>query len=424
MGHSVTMSTHTGSSLSSGWRWAAAVVAAISLSATVACTPTEMQELSGLFPVDPSVSFAVHGDRDIPPAARLAESVVFPVVPGQEYPRIPIMLRANNGDLVAIAAIRQGSISDGAARQPLRAAISSDGGVTWNYHEITTAGATDGDAAGVVDPSTGRIHVLSTTNHYVSDDNGVTWSNAPYSIDPNAAGVTGFPNGPGAGIALSHGAHAGRLVVMCRKANPDSFPLPPAFLDWSHTTNCVLISDDGGETWTTSQTVQTQVGEGAVVELADGTLYMSSRTYLFDGHRSEAYSTDGGQTWDRFGRSVLPEPYFGVNGSLTRVEGRADGSNLVLYSNIPEYDPPLGVVSLARKNLSLYWSDDETGTWHFGGVIHRGPSAYSSMVAIGSDVGVLYEAVIQDINSDRGPADPPDGIRFVRVDTNALDTTG
>lgn len=399
------------------------VLALVALWLLAACTPTDLQSLSQLYPADPTVSFALHGSRDIPAAARKTESVVFPVVPGQEYPRIPIMLRTNDGDLLAIAAIRLGSISDGAARQPLRAARSSDGGATWTYSDITPPGGSDGDAAAVVDPASGRVHVLSTTNHYVSDDSGRTWSTNPLSIAPNSAGITGFPNGPGAGIALHNGPHAGRLVVMCRHSQPDSFPLPPEFLDWSHTTNCVLTSDDGGATWTTSATVQTHVGEGAVVELADGTLYMSSRTYRFDGRRSEAYSSDGGSTWDRFARSVLPEPFFGVNGSLTRVTGRGDGRDLVLYSNIPEYDPPFGVVGLARKDLSLYWSADETRTWHFGGVIHRGPSAYSSLVAIGSDVGVLYEAVIQDVNSERGPSDPPDGIRFVRIDTNALDTT-
>lgn len=387
----------------------------------VACVPPDPQSLAVLLHAAPEVSFALHGSRQVGPDELLVESLVFPVDPvAAEYPRIPLLLGTNDGTLVAIASIRRGSIAD-SAPSGLRAAVSHDGGRTWAHHHIAENTTTaDGDAAGVVDPATGRIFVFGH-ELYTSDDGGVTWTARPKTILPNAAGVVGIPNGPGAGLGLQSGPHAGRLVVMCRAfLGPEPFPWPDPWRDRSGHTNCTLTSDDGGVTWQTSTTVQGWVGEGAVVELGDGRLYMSSRTYRFDGRRSEAYSSDGGTTWGDFDRSVLPEPIFGVNGSLVRVTDPLGGAGTVVYANEPEWGGILGLIPLSRKDLSLYVSEDDTATWRFGKVLHRGPSAYSSMAALGSDVGILYEAVVQDVNDRRSASDPPEGIRFARIDVAAL----
>lgn len=394
--------------------------------ALAACTPQALSDMATLMPADPAVSFAAHGSKVLASSQIEVDSVVFPVT-ASENPRIPIALQATNGDIVAIASVRMGSIGDAAAKE-FRAAISSDGGNTWIHRSVSGGPITAGsDPSGVIDPATGRIHLVDT-NQYTSADNGQTWSTSPTVILPNAQGVKGTPNGPGAGIALTKGAHAGRLVIMCRVSLPDSvrnpLGLPAQWINWSDSTNCVLYSDDGGATWTTSTTVQGSVGEGAVVELADGTLYMSSRTYLFDGRRSEAFSYDGGQTWTDMRRSVLPEPFFGVNGALTRVQ-TDDGGDAVVYSNIPEWEAPLGDIPGVRKDLSLYVSTDSAQSWRFGAVLHKGPSAYSSLVPLTSaegkaQVGILYEAVVQGINSDRGAGDPPEGIRFARVNVEDL----
>lgn len=400
-------------------QWRGLAVAIFIASVLSACTPQARQDLAPLMPAAGEVSYALHGSRVLS-ADDSRESLVFPQT-ALENPRIPIALEAANGDIVAIASIRLGSIGD-AATKNYRAAISSDGGTTWSYNEIAEAVTAGSDPSGVVDPANGKIHLVDT-EQFTSSDNGRTWSSKPTIVLPNPAGIKGTPNGPGAGIALKNGSHAGRLVIMCRVALPDSvrspLGLPPAWLDWSDSTNCVLYSDDGGSTWRTSQTVQNGVGEGAVVELGDGTLYMSSRTYAFDGRRSEAWSYDGGETWTNLERSVLPEPYFGVNGSLARV-ARANGTSVVIYSNVPEWDALFGDIGAARKDLSLYVSTDEARTWRFGGVLHKGPSAYSSLVPIGDDIGVLYEGVVQGINSDRPSSMAPDGIRFARVDVESL----
>ncbi len=394
----------------------ATAVLVVGAALVAACTSPGGLDAAFLMPADPSVSFALHGSRVLAPSELAADSVVFPTANG-EFPRLPVAVAATNGDIVAVASIRMGSIADNASSM-LRAAVSSDGGSTWQQHPISTqVNGVEPGPVGVVDPATGQIQVLGA-HRYTSDDDGRTWTSRPLVVRPNEAGVVGELNSPAAGIALRTGPHAGRLVVMCRVALPDSvrspIPLPLQWLDWSDTTNCVLYSDDHGETWQTSQTVQTHVGEGGVVELADGSLYMSSRTYSFDGRRSEAFSYDGGATWTDFARSVLPEPYFGVNGSLAFVDdGSADG--VVVYANDPEWNALFENIGATRKELSLYLSTDGAHTWRFGAVLRHGPAAYSSLVTLGHDVGVLYEAVVSGVNSTRGPSDPPDGIRFARV---------
>ena len=395
--------------------------ALLALVAASACTsPPDVQQLSTLLPADEAVSFAVHGAR---PAADLApdvDTVVFPVDPARgEYPRIPVLLRTPAA-LVAVASIRRGSIDD-AAPSSLRAATSTDGGRTWAEHEVApNRSAADGDAAAVRDPATGELLVLGH-DLYASTDDGASWSARPLVVLPNAAGVVGDPGGPGTGIALQHGPHAGRLVVMCRATV--ATPLPDvleALAGRPSASNCVLTSDDHGATWRTSTTVQTGVGEGSVVELGDGRLYMSSRTYLYDGRRSEAYSVDSGSTWTAFARSVLPEPAFGVNGSLARTVDPATGAATVVYANEPEWTAPFGLVPPVRHDLSLYLSSDDARTWRFAKVLHRGPAAYSSMSTDGTQVGVLYESVVQGVNDVRSPTDPPDGIRFASFDVHRL----
>lgn len=403
------------------WLGGAGAVVGVTLLAVTACSaPPDVQSLSTLLPAAPEVAFALHGQDPAEDLAADVETVVFPVDPARgEYPRIPVLLRTPTA-LVAVATVRQGSIDD-AAPSLLRSATSRDGGRTWTYRDVATNTSTaDGDTAGVVDPTTGRLLVIGR-DLYTSDDDGATWTTRPLVVRPNAAGVVGDPGGPGAGIALRSGPHAGRLVVMCRAVVAPPLPLLLESLAGRPSgANCVLTSDDHGATWQTSTTVQPGTGEGSVVELGDGRLYMSSRTYLYDGQRSEATSNDGGSTWTGFARSVLPEPAFGVNGSLARAVDPTTGDATVVYANVPEWTAPFGLVPPVRHDLSLYVSNDEARTWRFGRVLRRGPSAYSSLSVAGTSVGVLYEAVVQGVNDQRSATDPPDGIRFASFDLGQL----
>ena len=400
--------------------------AALALSLLAGCVlpscigaPTA-QDLATLLPAAPEVALGPNLGRTLGADDVVADSVVFPADPVLgEYPRIPVLVRTGADSLLAVASVRRGSIAD-SAPSALRAAVSNDGGRTWDRFPLAENRTTaDGDAAAVVDPSTGLVHVLGR-EQYTSADGGRTWTARPTVVLPNAAGITGDPGGPGAGIALRTGPHAGRLVVMCRATTTAPLPeLLEVLAGRPSGTNCTLTSDDHGATWRTSTTVQPGVGEGAVVELADGRLYMSSRTYGYDGHRSQAYSDDGGSTWVDLGRSVLPEPSFGVNGSLTRAT-TTGGRDVVVYANVPEWGAPFGIVPVVRKDLSLYVSYDGTRSWRFARVLRRGPGAYTSMTALGGDIGVLYETVVEGVNDTTVTTEHPEGIRFTRVRTDAL----
>ena len=148
--------------------------------------------------------------------------------------RIPTLAVTKKGTLLAFAELRKNNRSDtGDIDTVLKR--STDGGKTWS--EETTILDLDehtiGNACPIVDPKTGRITVLATWNRlpekqikpgfgddsrlvYLirSDDDGLTWSK-PENITPQVKkGTWGwFATGPGAGIVLTGGPHAGRYLL-------------------------------------------------------------------------------------------------------------------------------------------------------------------------------------------------------------------
>ena len=72
---------------------------------------------------------------------------------------------------------------------------------------------------------------------------------------------------------------------------------------WKDQYTNAIYSDDGGETWITSEPFPAKgTGEAAIVELSDGTLYYNSRRHFStDGlnprMRHIATSIDGGHSW-------------------------------------------------------------------------------------------------------------------------------
>ncbi|MBL8235539.1 MAG: exo-alpha-sialidase, partial [Bryobacterales bacterium] len=70
--------------------------------------------------------------------------------------------------------------------------------------------------------------------------------------------------GPGVGIQIKHGPHAGRLVIPCDHNYDD--PVEKKHLSGSHT----IYSDDRGKTWKLGGVIRPKVNECQVVELADG----------------------------------------------------------------------------------------------------------------------------------------------------------
>lgn len=313
--------------------------------------------------------------------------------------RIPAVIHAKNGDLLAFAEGRKTGGGD-AGDIDLLVKRSTDGGATWGAQQLIwdDADNTCGNPCPVVDQSTGTLFLFSTHNlgkdHekdiaagtvrgsrtvwvITSTDNGATWAQ-PREVtsttkDPS---WTWYATGPGIGIQIQHGPHAGRLVIPCdyNYRNPD--PAKKA-LQGSH----AIYSDDHGKTWQLGGTIKPGMNECQVAELFDdrGTLLMDMRSYLGRSVRAQATSTDGGQTWTAaVDAPALVEPV--CQASLLR----DDAAKLLLFSN--PANPK------ARVNLTVRASADNAKTWREVAVLHAGPAAYSSLVALtATEAGCLYE---------------------------------
>ena len=216
--------------------------------------------------------------------------------------RIPAMVLCANGELLAFAEARRGSSGD-TGDIDLVARRSADGGRTWSAQTVVwdDGANTCGNPCPVV-AEDGTIVLLSTRNlghdHESeiiagtsertrtvwvlrSEDHGVTWS-APEEItaDVKDPGWTWYATGPGAGIRMERGAHAGRLVIPCDHIERGT----RRYL--SH----VIHSDDGGRTWRPGgSSPLDQVNECEVAELEDGALLLNMRNY----DRAQRAAADG-----------------------------------------------------------------------------------------------------------------------------------
>ena len=187
--------------------------------------------------------------------------------------RIPTILLAGNGDLLAIAEGRVNSLAD-QGDIDLVMKRSTDDGATWGPLQIIRGEGTNtaGNPAPVLDKSTGRLHLLYSINQndvrvMSSLDHGVTWTH-PRDIHDDVSDPTWTWHVPGPvhGIQLERGPHTGRLVIPSDHVSPST--------GWgSHT----LYSDDAGESWHLGgKIVHGDYGEGIVrpnestaVELVD-----------------------------------------------------------------------------------------------------------------------------------------------------------
>jgi sialidase-1 len=218
-----------------------------------------------------------------------------------------------------------------------------------------------------------------------STDDGASWS-VPREITRNAKRentVTTIASGPGIGIQLTGGSHAGRLV----------FPFNEGpFGSWNIYS---VYSDDRGLSWNIGEVApgglievngkrNSQVNECQVVELDDGKLMMNSRRWGGAKVRKAALSMDGGQTWG----PVIDVPELvdpSCMGSIIRCRNPEENKPSLLLFSGPNSDK--------RSNGTIFISEDQGQTWAKSKVIEPGLFAYSCLVELpDSSVGCLYEA--------------------------------
>jgi sialidase-1 len=377
-------------------------------------------------------------------AARAIESKTITVFKngsdGYNIFRIPVIVKAGNGDLLAICEAREGgdaseidlvlkrSTNNGESWLPLRIIQESD-----DFRDLFSANAppvTIGNPAPVVDlldpRHPGRIWLPFTVENdrvfiTYSDDHGATWEPRREITDETKKENWGwYATGPVHSIQLQRGSHRGRLVVPAdHRLGKDRGPEGVQ----------ALLSDDHGATWRLGAIDDTydddmKANETTVVELNDGRLYFNTRNQKgkANGTRGGAYSSDGGESFDRAQNSVYkwftpePPPFDPpvVQCSLLRAASTVDGDDLdlILFSG-PDESGPSGK---GRSDLRLRYSTDETLTWHDGPLIHEGPAAYSDMVRLDKrQVGILFEA-------GRKGGSRYDQIGFVRFDLDLLRT--
>ena len=346
---------------------------------------------------------------------------------GYKVYRIPALINAPNGDLLAFCEARQGG---DASEVDLVLKRSSDLGETWGPLEVVQESdsfrslfgkeappITVGNPAPVVDligpKHPGRIWLPFTLENdrvfvTFSDDNGKTWSDRREITSSVKLEEWGwYATGPVHSIQLQRAPYCGRLVVPCDHRIGDNGG------DHGPSGAHVIYSDDHGETWKLGAIDDTyedalNANETAVLELKDGSLYFNTRDQKgkAPGSRGEARSRDGGLTfesrsndWKQFQPSsnVLDPPV--VQCSLLRID------NLLVFCG-PDENGPSGK---GRSDLRIRISKDQAKTWQDGPLVHIGPAAYSDMTSVNEEkIGILFEA---------GRNAPYESIRFTAIVT-------
>ena len=357
--------------------------------------------------------------------------------------RIPSIVRALNGDLVAFAEGRVESASDSTATIRIVSKISCDHGHTWGPLQVVARNIVAGVEYAAMNPSpvvdtvrgTGRLvlvfkklehseweiakgHGVMRTFSIVSDDHGRSWHDErditaqvqrPHNSEnlPTRPGTARLDSRdsawriqvPTLGHAIqlrgapSNPATRGRLLhVGSRTTAGDSVFASMNYAFWS---------DNLGESWQIGAFITVRwdsssargLNEATVVELVDGKILVNSRNYQHE-QRVGCRAVTRGQ-FDRSGALVfgpvrhdplLIEPT--VQASMLRYswpEQVETGScSRILFAN-PAHPR-------ARANMTVRLSYDEGATWPIAKVVDPGPAAYSDLVVQADQrIGLLYE---------------------------------
>jgi len=310
--------------------------------------------------------------------------------------RIPAIVKAKNGEILAFAEARKNGCSD-TGDIDLVMKRSDDRGKSWGALQTIWDDSLNvcGNPAPIVDQSTGTINLLTTWNlgedHeseiiaatsidtrrifiHQSHDHGVSWS-APKEITWSVkdSSWTWYATGPGSGLQISKGKYKDRLIVGCDHIEATSKKY------YSH----AIYSDDHGSTWQLGGTTpQDQVHECEIAERTDGSLLLNMRNYNREQlYRQTAISKDGGQSWqDQKHDKTLIEPI--CQASLQNLQ--VDGKHILAFSNPASKD--------SRTKMTIRLSQDDGASWAYNLQLSVAPAAYSDLVQTSENVlGCLYE---------------------------------
>jgi sialidase-1 len=329
--------------------------------------------------------------------------------------RIPAIIKAKNGDLLAFAEARRENCGDyGDVEIVMKR--SEDNGETWSKMLVVAdyGDKQAGNPAPVLDLTDrrfaqGRIFLFyntgTTTENNVrkgqavrevwyktSTDGGKTWSDATNitqfvskpkhpAVNPNynfTEDWRSYANTPGHALQIQKGKYRGRIFVA---ANHSAGELKNDSKDYvAHG----FYSDDHGKTWQLSPDVPyAGSNESIAIETADGGILMNSRNESRDAKfRILSYSSDAGKTWTKtWVEQQLPDPI--CQASMIMYQPKK-GQQIILFSNPNSQSK--------REKLTIKISSDGAKTWSAGKIIYDGASAYSDLVIQqNNEIGVLFE---------------------------------
>jgi len=270
---------------------------------------------------------------------------------------------------------------------------------------------------------------ISRTLVMHSDDDGKTWSRPrDVTAGTKRPKMNSTASGPGIGIVLRRGPCKGRILM---PTNEGWWEGKKRFFNVY-----AAYSDDGGETWKCGDPAPnadaSNGNEVQMVELADGSVLLNSRSYAGTKHRKIAISKDGGVTWSALKDDTnLPEPQ--CMGSVLRLTwpGRDEARIEQIKKKIKQlrdfmsrarftkegaarHKKKLADLAAERAELeaggksrilyigpgtqkgrvdgTIRVSFDEGKTWPVSKMVYKGGYAYSCLTALpDGSVGVLFE---------------------------------
>lgn len=231
-----------------------------------------------------------------------------------------------------------------------------------------------------------------------SDDDGRTWS-SPRDITASLRrrGMKFLGIGPGKGIVLKWGPHAGRIIIPAYSTNWKSH------LRGSQSSR-LIYSDDHGKTWHTGKAVndnrvlsngekihsltmdnkKEQNTESVPVQLKNGDIKLFMRNLT--GNLEVATSKDGGETWQNHVKRYKEVHDAYVQLSAIRFEHDKKEYILLVNANGPGKKRQDGHARLAQVNRNGSFK------WLYHHHIQDGSFAYNSVQQLNNDqFGVLYE---------------------------------
>jgi sialidase-1 len=255
---------------------------------------------------------------------------------------------------------------------------STDNGKTWSpLRQVVGAGAgTWGNPTAVVDASNNKVWLFMSWNPagfsqsgstgttkitqwderkvYVtsSADDGLTWAtptDVTEQTKPKTRGVgttwAWDAVGPGVGIQLTVGEHAGRLVI------------PAISRD--------IYSDDHGATWTYQLIANKDTGalmqgtsESTVLQLSDGSLYRNDRASAY-------WDDDLASTQRRWvSRGTIEDGFSAYVPDARLLDPKSEGSTMRYNTDAPSRVVFLNSASTTtRTKMEVKVSNDEAKTW-------------------------------------------------------------